>query len=187
MDLHPLLLFLHVAGVVVWVGGMFFAYVCLRPEAASQLEPPPRLRLWRGVLARFFTWVWVAVAAVLVSGLALILRYGFAAAPLYQHIARTIANDWNADGNCALVVGATFPEELKIIRGIVGDMPLLIPGVGAQGGDVEAVVKNGKTADGTGLMINSSRGILYASSGAGYAEAAADAARDLRDAINRHR
>ena len=108
-------------------------------------------------------------------------------APLYQHIARTIANDWNADGNCALVVGATFPEELKVIRGLVGDMPLLIPGVGAQGGDVEAVVKNGKTVDGTGLMINSSRGILYASSGAGYAEAAADAARDLRDAINRSR
>ena len=107
--------------------------------------------------------------------------------PLYQHVARTIANEWNADGNCALVVGATFPEELKIIRGIVGDMPLLIPGIGAQGGDVEATVRNGKTADGTGLMINSSRGILYASRGAGYAEAAADAARGLRDAINRHR
>ncbi len=86
MNIHPLLLFLHVAGVVVWVGGMFFAYVCLRPEAASQLEPPPRLRLWRGVLARFFTWVWVAVAAVLASGLALLLRIGFAAAPLYQHL-----------------------------------------------------------------------------------------------------
>ena len=86
MNIHPFLLFLHVAGVVVWVGGMFFAYVCLRPEAASQLEPPPRLRLWRGVLARFFTWVWVAVAAVLASGLALLLRIGFAAAPLYQHI-----------------------------------------------------------------------------------------------------
>ena len=107
--------------------------------------------------------------------------------PLYQRIARTIANEWNADGNCALVVGAMFPQELKLIRAIVGDMPLLIPGIGAQGGDVEATVRNGKTADGTGLMINSSRGILYASSGAGYAEAAADAARDLRDAINRHR
>jgi orotidine-5'-phosphate decarboxylase len=107
--------------------------------------------------------------------------------PLYQRIARTIADDWNADGNCALVVGATFPEELKVIRGIVGDMPLLIPGIGAQGGDIEAVVRNGKTADGTGLVVNSSRGILYASSGAGYAEAAADAARDLRDAINRYR
>ncbi len=107
--------------------------------------------------------------------------------PLYQHVARTIAEQWNGDGNCALVVGATFPEELKIIRGIVGDMPLLIPGIGAQGGDVEAVVKNGKASDGTGLMINSSRGILYASSGAGYADAAADAARELRDEINRYR
>ena len=107
--------------------------------------------------------------------------------PLYQRIARTIAHDWNADGNCALVVGATFPEELKVIRGIVGDMPLLIPGIGAQGGDIEATLRNGKTADGTGLMINSSRGILYASSGAGYAEAAGDAARELRDAINRYR
>ena len=108
-------------------------------------------------------------------------------APLYTHVARTIAEHWNSDGNCALVVGATFPEELKVIRDLVGDMPLLIPGVGAQGGDVEAVVRNGKTADGTGLMINSSRGILYASSGAGFAEAAADAARELRDAINRYR
>jgi orotidine-5'-phosphate decarboxylase len=108
-------------------------------------------------------------------------------APLYQRVARTIANDWNADGNCALVMGATFPEELKVIRGIVGDMPLLIPGVGAQGGDVAAVVRDGRTADGAGLMINSSRGILYASMSAGYAEAAADAARSLRDEINRHR
>ncbi|MBP6798964.1 MAG: orotidine-5'-phosphate decarboxylase [Luteimonas sp.] len=108
-------------------------------------------------------------------------------APLYQHVARAIADDWNADGNCALVVGATFPEELKVIRGIVGDMPLLIPGIGAQGGDVEAVVRNGRTADGTGLMINSSRGILYASGGNDYAEAAARAARALRDEINRHR
>ena len=107
--------------------------------------------------------------------------------PLYQHVARTIANEWNTDGNCALVVGATFTEELKVIRGIVGDMPLLIPGIGAQGGDVEATVRNGKTADGTGLMINSSRGILYASSGAGYPEAAAEAAKALRDEINRCR
>ena len=108
-------------------------------------------------------------------------------APLYQHIARTIATDWNRDDNCALVVGATFPEELRVIRAIVGEMPLLIPGIGAQGGDVEAVVKNGKTADGSGLMINSSRGILYASRGEGYADAAADAARELRDNINRYR
>ena len=103
--------------------------------------------------------------------------------PLYQHIARTIAGDWNAHGNCALVVGATFPEELKVIRGLVGDMPLLIPGVGAQGGDVDAVVRNGRSADGTGLMINSSRGILYAGSGADFADASAHEARRLRDRI----
>ncbi|QIK80384.1 orotidine-5'-phosphate decarboxylase [Lysobacter sp. HDW10] len=108
-------------------------------------------------------------------------------APLYTHVARTIANEWNADGNCALVVGATFPEELNIIRGLVGDMPLLIPGIGAQGGDVAATVANGKTADGTGLMINSSRGILYASMGPDFAEAAAQAARALRDEINQFR
>ena len=107
--------------------------------------------------------------------------------PLYQRIARAIARDWNGAGNCALVVGATFPDELKVIRGIVGDMPLLIPGVGAQGGDVEAVVRNGASADGTGLMINSSRGILYASAGEDYAEAAAEAARRLREEINRYR
>ena len=108
-------------------------------------------------------------------------------APLYQHVARTIARDWNGDGNCALVVGATFPEELKVIRSIVGDMPLLIPGIGAQGGDVEATVRNGKSADGTGLMINSSRGILYASQGHDFASAAASAAKKLRDEINHYR
>ena len=107
--------------------------------------------------------------------------------PLYQRIARTIASEWNTDGNCALVIGATFPEELKVIRSIVGDMPLLIPGIGAQGGDIEATVRNGRTADGTGLMINSSRSILYASQGADYADAAAQAARRLRDQINRYR
>ncbi|QDW67117.1 orotidine-5'-phosphate decarboxylase [Luteimonas granuli] len=107
--------------------------------------------------------------------------------PLYQRIARTIAGEWNAAGNCALVVGATFPEELKVIRGLVGDMPLLIPGVGAQGGDALAVVRNGATADGTGLVVNSSRGILYASSGEDYAEAAARAARELRDLLRRAR
>jgi len=108
--------------------------------------------------------------------------------PLYQHVAATVAHDWNAHGNCALVVGATFPEELSEVRALVGDMPLLIPGVGAQGGDVEAVVRNGRTADGTGLIISSSRAILYASMGDDdYAEAAASAARALRDDINRHR
>ena len=107
--------------------------------------------------------------------------------PLYQRVARTIASAWNGSGNCALVVGATFPEELRVIRELVGEMPLLVPGVGAQGGDVGAVVRNGRTADGAGLMINSSRGILYASRGEDFAQAAARAAHALRDEINRCR
>lgn len=107
--------------------------------------------------------------------------------PLYQHVAEKVARDWNGHGNCALVVGATWPQQLREVRAIVGDMPLLVPGVGAQGGDVAAVVGNAKTADGTGLMVSSSRAILYASRGEDFAEAAAVAARALRDEINRHR
>ncbi|MGO1718753.1 MAG: orotidine-5'-phosphate decarboxylase [Luteimonas sp.] len=107
--------------------------------------------------------------------------------PLYQHLAETIARDWNGNGNCALVVGATWPEQLREVRAIVGDMPLLVPGVGAQGGDAEAVVRNARSHDGTGLMVSSSRAILYAASGDDYAEAAAASARGLRDTINRAR
>ncbi|HEY5782172.1 MAG TPA: orotidine 5'-phosphate decarboxylase, partial [Lysobacter sp.] len=90
-------------------------------------------------------------------------------------------------GNCALVVGATWPAQLKEVRAIVGEVPFLVPGVGAQGGDVEAVVSNAKTADGTGLIVSSSRAVLYASAGDDYAQAAAAEARRLRDEINRYR
>jgi orotidine-5'-phosphate decarboxylase len=107
--------------------------------------------------------------------------------PLYQHLAETVAREWNGNGNCALVVGATWPQQLRDVRAIVGDMPLLVPGVGAQGGDVEAVVANAKTAEGTGLIVSSSRAILYASNGADFAEAAGTAAKSLRDQINGHR
>lgn len=107
--------------------------------------------------------------------------------PLYQHVAEKIARDWNDNGNCALVVGATWPEQLRDVRALVGNVPFLVPGIGAQGGDVEAVVTNAKTADGTGLIISSSRAILYASNNNDYADAAANAARDLRDEINRYR
>ena len=103
---------------------------------------------------------------------------------LYQLIAEIAARDWNANANVLLVVGATYPQELGEIRTIVGDMPLLVPGVGAQGGDVAAVFANGATADGTGLIISSSRAVLYASSGADYAAAARAAALKLRDEIN---
>ena len=107
--------------------------------------------------------------------------------PLYQHVAEKIARDWNGNGNCALVVGATWPEQLREVRAIVGDVPFLVPGVGAQGGDVEAVVRNAKTADGTGLVVSSSRAILYASGGDDFADAAGNAAKTLRDEINRYR
>jgi orotidine-5'-phosphate decarboxylase len=107
--------------------------------------------------------------------------------PLYQHVAEKAALEWNAHGNVALVVGATWPGQLAEVRTLVKDVPLLVPGVGAQGGDAAAVVSNAKSADGTGLMISSSRAVLYASAGDNYADAAADAARALRDAINAHR
>ncbi len=109
--------------------------------------------------------------------------------PLYQHVARLVADKWNANGQCALVVGATFPEELAQVRAIVGDMPLLVPGIGAQGGDIEATVKSGRTYNGTGMMINSSRAILYAVPKANedFAAAARRVALETRDAINQHR
>jgi orotidine-5'-phosphate decarboxylase len=107
--------------------------------------------------------------------------------PLYMRVAETIARDWNTNGNCALVTGATWPDELGRVRSVVGDMPLLVPGIGAQGGNVEAVLAHGRTADGTGLMISSSRAILYASPGRDFADAARRATIDLRDDINRYR
>src|SRR5690606_17514083 len=107
--------------------------------------------------------------------------------PLYQHVARAVAERWNTNGNCLLVVGATWPEELAQVRGLVGDLPFLVPGVGAQGGDAEAVMKNGATTDGTGLVISSSRAIFYASQGDDYAQAARVAALKQRDELNRHR
>jgi orotidine-5'-phosphate decarboxylase len=104
--------------------------------------------------------------------------------PLYQHLARTIARDWNTHGNCALVTGATWPEQLAEVRTLVGDMPLLVPGIGAQGGDVEAVLRHGRSADGAGLMISSSRAILYAGHGEDFATAARTATDTLREQIN---
>ena len=107
--------------------------------------------------------------------------------PLYQHVAAKVANEWNVNRNCLLVVGATWPQQLQEVRALVGDVPFLVPGVGAQGGDVEAVVKNGCTSDGTGLLVSSSRAILYASSGDDFADAARRATQALREQINRSR
>jgi orotidine-5'-phosphate decarboxylase len=106
---------------------------------------------------------------------------------LYRHVAERVARDWNAAGNCMLVIGATYPEELAEVRAVVGDLPFLVPGVGAQGGDVAAAVRAGRTADGFGMVLNSSRGIIYASSSADFADAARAATLALRDEINRYR
>lgn len=107
--------------------------------------------------------------------------------PLYQHVATRIANEWNGNRNCLLVTGATWPSEIGRIRALVGDMPLLVPGVGAQGGAVEAVVRNGQDMYGNGLLISSSRAILYAGNGDDFAKAARAVALTLRDEINQHR
>lgn len=106
--------------------------------------------------------------------------------PLYLHLAKLAATQWNSTGQIGLVVGATFPEEISKVRAIVGDMPLLIPGIGAQGGDIEATVKAGSVPGkpGTGMIINSSRAILYASSGNDFAQAAREVAQATRDALN---
>ncbi len=105
--------------------------------------------------------------------------------PLYLHVAKLAAQKWNSSGQISLVVGATFPEEIAKVRAIIGDMPLLIPGIGAQGGDIDATVKAGAIPNkpGTGMIINSSRAILYASSGSDFAEAARTVALNTRDAL----
>ena len=119
------------------------------------------------------------------------LKVGAGETAVYELVAAKVAKEWNPDnkyaGQLGLVVGATFPGEIAKVREIVGDLPLLVPGIGAQGGDLEATVKAGRTADGTGLMINSSRAILYASQDEYFTAAARRVAQETRDAINRWR
>jgi orotidine-5'-phosphate decarboxylase len=111
--------------------------------------------------------------------------------PLYQKVAHIVADKWNTNGQCGLVVGATFPGELAKVRDIVGEMPLLVPGVGTQGGDVQATVYSGKTLSGIGMMINVSRAIIYAkpdqSTNESFAEAARKAALKMYEKINLYR
>ena len=97
---------------------------------------------------------------------------------LYQIVAENVVNKWNANKNCMLVVGATYPEELKEVRKIVGDMVLLVPGIGAQGGDLESTLKAGLNSKKQGLIINSSRGIIFAKN-------PRDEAMKLRNEINK--
>ena len=103
--------------------------------------------------------------------------YASAGKPLWQAVAEKVSREWNANGNCMLVVGATYPEEMRVVRQIVPEMTLLVPGVGAQGGDVDAVVSAGLDANGKGLMISASRAILFS-------DDPAAAARGFRDQIN---
>lgn len=97
--------------------------------------------------------------------------------PLWRHVAERVARDWNSRRNCMLVVGATWPREMRCIRETAPEMTLLVPGIGAQGGDVKATMQAGIRSDGKGLILSSSRAILYADS-------PAEAARATRDAIN---
>lgn len=106
--------------------------------------------------------------------------------PLYCRVARHVAQDWNSNHNCGLVVGATYPEELRAVRNIIGPMPLLIPGVGAQGGSLEQAVKAAKSENGKGMLISSSRAIIFASQEKDFAEAARKELEKLHYAINKH-
>lgn len=115
------------------------------------------------------------------------LLVGDSQEPLYQIVARHVAQSWNDNGNCAVVVGATYPAELKQVRAVVGDMPILIPGIGAQGGEIAATVSAGKDSRGWGMIINSSRGIIFASKENDFAQAARRATEKLRAEINRYR
>ena len=103
--------------------------------------------------------------------------------PIYEHVAVLTRDKYNYNQNAALVIGATYPEELGRIRAICPELPFLVPGVGAQGGDVAKVLEHGLAANGYGLIINSSRGIIYASNGDDFADAARNATIKLRDLI----
>ena len=106
---------------------------------------------------------------------------------LYQRIAHAAQHQWNSNRNVLLVVGATYPEDIASVRSIARDIPFLVPGVGAQGGDPEAVVRAGLMKDGYGLVVNSSRGIIYADGGDNFAKAAKQKTMELKEELNRYR
>ena len=107
--------------------------------------------------------------------------------PIFERIARLSAGPWNTTGELGLVVGATVPDELARVRALASDLPLLVPGIGAQGGDIEATVRAGRNAHCDGMVINSSRAILYAGRGEDYADQARRVALETRDAIEAYR
>ncbi|MEM9517593.1 MAG: orotidine-5'-phosphate decarboxylase [Actinomycetota bacterium] len=98
--------------------------------------------------------------------------------PGYQHVAQRVADEWSQRGDCGLVVGATYPDELRIVRSLAPETPILVPGIGAQGGEPAAVLDAGVDARGRGLVVNSARAVLYASSGRDFADAARAAAQN---------
>lgn len=95
---------------------------------------------------------------------------GKAGIRLHQYIAKNVCKKWNKNGNCGVVVGATYPKELKEVRDIIGDMPMLIPGIGSQGGDVVKTVKSAKDSRGWGMVINSGREIIFASKNENFSQ-----------------
>ncbi|OGK51584.1 orotidine 5'-phosphate decarboxylase [Candidatus Roizmanbacteria bacterium RIFCSPLOWO2_01_FULL_41_22] len=106
---------------------------------------------------------------------------------LYKIVAENVARDWNTNGNCLLVVSATYPKEVAEVRKIAGEMTFLVPGIGAQGGNVEQTVKAGLNAKKTGMIINAGRSIIYASQGADFAKKAREETEKLKDEINKYR
>lgn len=119
-----------------------------------------------------------------------VARDGGAAIPLYQQVARQVARwieEFDAEGSCGVVAGATYPREIASIRAILPRAPILIPGVGEQGGSVEEAVRAGSDAEGYGAVINAGRSVLYASAGEDFAAAAREAALRLREEINQAR
>ncbi len=103
--------------------------------------------------------------------------------PLFKRVARNVSTRWNYNGNCAVVVGATYTDQLRRVRRLIGDMPILIPGIGAQGGDLESTVLAGRNSNNQGMIINSSRGIIFASEGNDFADVARSETQKLHNAI----
>ena len=111
----------------------------------------------------------------------------FKGKPLYKIIAEHVVKKWNYNNNCLLVIGATYPKELSEVRKLVGNLTFLIPGIGAQGGDIEATIKAGLNSKGSGMIVNSSRAIIFASSDKDFAQKARQKTIELRNYINKYR
>jgi len=107
--------------------------------------------------------------------------------PLYKYVARQVAEKWNFNNNCLLVLGATYPEELGQVREMVGDLNFLVPGIGAQGGDLESILRQGLNSQKAGLIINSARAIIFASTEPDFAKKSRQACLDLCNKINQYR